>query len=355
MPTQPTDVSLCLYPEGITSVVESCFLQPVVGASSFQFGPTPQQMDGTSFRALFSDPSITRLRSYTCTQSSDGGRVLMNVESFSSDLQPCTVTYETGGLSWQVWYDCVLRHGRAILTAYLSVTNATSVPYDDVTIRFVVSVGPSQAPSRHAFSTERPVSLHPLAMTHIELFTAAEIPVFNRIVAPADSPVVIEEFYLQNSDRCGLGMELPPGPIRVFQDGPPLLRIDAGTFPFTMPGDEISVRSVVCPDVVLHGGWDYDTGIANVHVHNGRAESVSVQVEETEDPVDIVEASHQLQADGSFRYFLVEVAPSSTSRLSYRISDESLRRSLPPGYQRPPRPALSMQPVGSHLPNPHLA
>jgi len=354
MSTEANDLSISLYHEGVATIVERCSLEPALGISPFSYGPTPVQMDPTSFRAFFSNPSFTRLRSYACFGMPSGGdSVLMEIESSVGGPQPCTISYQTSGISWQVWYDCILRGGMAILTAYLSVTNSTDVPYGPAGLRFVVPRGSGY----HAFSTQRPVSLRAASTTHVELFTASEIPVYSRTVAPADSMIVLDELYLTNSDDCGLGMELPPGPIRVFQDGPPLLRIDGGTFPFAVPGDEITVRSVPSDDVMLHGGWNYETGIANIHLHNQRAEAVTVQIEETEPASEIEEASHPLHEDpsGGFRYFVVDVPARSTGRLSYRVSKAALERATPPGYQRPPGPAFTMQPVGSDLPNPHLA
>lgn len=356
MPNEAMDLTLCLYPDGVASVVERCCLEPSVGTSVHPYGPVPEQMDQTSFRAFFVDPSLTRLRSYTCPEADGERMVAMSVEASVATQQPCTVSYQTSGITWQVWYDCILRGGRAVLSAYLSVSNATAITIGPAILRFVVPRGSSVHPY-HAFSTQRAVTIPSNSTTHVELFTSSEVPICSRLVAPANSPMVLDEMYVVNSAESGLGIELPPGPIRVFQDLPPLLRIDTGAFPFTLPGDEIGLRSVIAEDVILHGGWDYDSGVANLHVHNDRAEPISVQVEETEEAVDIAESSHPLceDASGGFRYFLVDVAPGATSRLSYRLSASALRRHLPPGYQRPPEPAFSMQPVGSHLPNPHLA
>ena len=346
-----SELSVCLYPNGLAVVCERCVLSPQVGYATFEYGPVPPQIDVSSFRCFFDDPSAIRLRDYHIVRSKASKRVIMGIDTLVGGPQLCTMVYQTGGLQWQVWYDCVLGDRTATLSSWIAVVNMTPLTYSGVELRFISASPSGLQHEQRLFTTERQVTLSGMETSHIELITVPDIPILSRLVAPVDSPIIQEDLYIHNSSECGLGIDLPPGPIRIYENRPWPIHTDSGYFPVNSPGDDISLRSFPVEDVTIYGGWDYGSGIADLYIRNDRGYDVIVQVEESERKDDIIEASHRLvEVDEGVRYFPVTVRTNSTGQLRYRVSDEALLRGRPPGYGMQTSPVVTMQPVGSHLP-----
>jgi hypothetical protein len=347
----PSDVSLCLYPNGIGVVSERCTFPTSGGYSVFEYGPIPPQIDTSSFRAFFDDTDSVRLRDYHMVRQGASRKMVMGVDCVEVGDHPCTIIYQTGGFDWQVWYDCILSQNRATLSAWISISNSTPLTYSNIELRFVCDSPSGIIDDQRLFTTERQVVLGGMDRSNIELITVPEIPVLSRLVAPADSPGVYEDLFIRNESKYGLGIDLPSGPIRIYEKKPWPVHTDSGHFPSNTSGDDISIRNLTVDDVSINGGWNYDSGVADLYIRNDRDHRIEVQVEETEQKSDIIESTHQMvEADDTSRFFPVSVEPQSSGHLRYRVSAEALTRGRPTGYGMQTSPALTMMPVGSHLP-----
>lgn len=346
-----SDISVCLYPNGLAMVSERCLLSPEVGYSTFEYGPVPPQIDVSSFRCFFDEPDIVRLRDYHTTRSISSRRVQMGIDAVAAGPQPCTVVYQTNGFRGQVWYDCILGDQTATISAWIAVSNSTPLTYSKVELRFVCDSPSGNIDEQRLFTTERQVDLGGMDISHIELITVPDIPIMSRLIAPSNMPGVYEDIYIRNAEEYGLGIDLPSGPIRIYENRPWPVHTDSGHFPVNTAGDDISLRNFLVDDVSVYGGWNYDTGVADIYIRNDRGYQVVVQVEEEERKEDIIEASHtMIEVDATVRYFPVTVDPGTTGNLRYRVSAEALVRGRPVGYGMQTSPALTMLPVGSHLP-----
>jgi len=324
---------LTIYPNELALIEEEANVRIGGALRESTLSLIPDLIDPFSFRCQPLLPGLRMiefvLEPGSRSEDEDGlpetSSMRMTFESMAEGEWPCRFSYLTGGVSWSASYTIIIRGDVVDISLYASITNrsGTILPRADLHLVSKYDVGGMFV----SYDVAKTVDLPDGVMKHIELFSLADVPLRNRYLAPYDSEEILVTRYFRNDEEGGLGYEIPPGDVRVYESvdrNAHLSYIDAFRFPPIPMGSIIDLSSKKCDDIEMEGEWDR-YGTATMRIVNRLEEDVILEIEERcpEDDLILSNSHDFVRRSDEMIGFIVEASVLEPTIVNYTI-DPSL-------------------------------
>jgi len=325
---------LTIYPNDLALIEEDGKIEIGSRNIPMRMAPVPKMIDPSSFR-VHSSSSVIRMSEFILrkplSEDDDADpdlREILMVFDAPEGEWPCRFSYITSGVSWSSSYSITIRGDEADVSLYASIVNGCGADLEEAQVHLVSR---HDAPGTFAsYDIIRMVDLPHDVVKHIELFNVGGIPLDKRYVAPHDEDGVLVKRSIRNDEDSGLGYDIPPGDVRVYEETGPdgkINYIDSFRFPSIPAGSIMEILSMLTDEIEIVGEWDR-YGTASIVVSNRTGEDAVVEIEER-CPFDdlILSNSHNfIRRDDNTIAFMVGVKASGSSVLTYTVDPSLIDR-----------------------------
>ena len=285
----------------------------------------PKTIDQSTFRCRSSRMGMRVVSFQKVDETEDHGtEIRMFVDVSDRGDCPCVISYHMAGISWSSSYMISIRGDVVDISSYVGITNDSGADIENARVH-LISRNRDNRFVNYDISSD--VSIKNGDTEYIQMFDVLNIPLSIRYVAPYDSDsVIISRSFINNLDS-GIGLEMPPGDVKVYEEvdgNGNLIHIDSFKIPAISIGNIISLTERSCEDVSVDGEWDHH-GTATIRVSNMTDEEIEIEVEERCPSDDLIlESTHDfIRIDEETIAFLLTVPPRGISSFIYTI-DPSL-------------------------------
>jgi hypothetical protein len=285
---------------------------------------------------------------------------------YNSDIsgeRDCTVSYQTGGMSWSAEYVGVLDKAEKNLdlSGWASITNNSGKTYDDATLRLVAGdIHRAQQPSMrgrgmeydmmakaapaagfeekaffeyHLYTLPRKATLANREEKQISLFEPAQTTVTKQYTynPDRDSDRVSVKVVFTNSKATGLGLPLPAGRVRLFKadDDGTLILLGEDAVKHTPVDEEMKLTVGKAFDIVAEQRLMEQQRISprveeqawEIELRNRKTEAVTVEVEKNlYGDWELLKSSMDgKKKDANTLIFDVTIGAGDTTVVSFRV------------------------------------
>jgi hypothetical protein len=297
--------------------------------------------------------------------------LVWQIYSPTSGKRNLTISYLTGGLSWNTNYIVKTNTDstKANIRSWISIDNKAGITFDDAKLKLVAGdihrisasepmyqsakmtaeTAPSSARTfseaslfeYHVYTLEKPVNLINNQVKQISLLSADSVPVKKELVFDSwkgDKVQVI--LNIDNSEATGLGEPLPKGVVRVYQQDSngQIQFLGEDQIDHTPKGEKIKVTVGNAFDVIgkrTQIGFEQVSNNVErtsykIEVNNSKSEAQNVTaVEHFDGDWEIVKSSDKYEKTNAFTVeFKVSVPANTTKTISY-VVEKKVRPLVP--------------------------
>ena len=257
---------ITIYPNEISLIEDVGIVSIVNGKGEIVLEDVSPLIDFSTFRCLPRSDGL-KMTKYSISRKEDKISVHIFFEASSDEDWEYKFSYHITGVSWNASYTIFTRNEVMDIVAYAGIVNKSGIDFLDAEIHLITKYDDGMF---FNYDISSKTFLSNGSVNYIELFSVVDVGISKKFVAPYESDVAMISRSFRNDDESGLGMEMPPGDVKVYEeigDDGHLAFVDSIKFPSVPIGSIIELSSQPCDGIDIDGEWDR-FGTATIRVIN---------------------------------------------------------------------------------------